>query len=172
MVDLISHALWAFVVFHHQPDAALFAIFSLLPDAIWAIPSVLALIFSGTALESIRGMGSTNRQQRMARIKNQPHFPAIKLLYNAAHSWLLMGLGVLFVWAALPKFALAFAGGVFLHLALDLFLHKESPFGQYPFFPVSKFKVEGFIHWSDKRVLAINFGALALAYALIFAGRL
>lgn len=172
MVDLISHALWAFVLFHHQPDAVFFVVFSWLPDAVWAVPSILALLFSGKALESIRGMGSTNRQKRMDRIMNQPHFPTIKLLYNAAHSWLLMGMAAVVVWLVLPKLALPFAGGVFLHLAMDVFLHKESPFGQYPFFPASKFKVEGFIHWSDKRVLAANFTALTLAYALIFAGLL
>jgi|GEM_PF-2123369 len=170
MVDLVSHVLWAYAVFNRQPDVWSYAVFSILPDLIWAIPSVGGILTSGQAREHFRNMRHFDRSERMKRIAGQPHFDLVRTLYHAAHSWLLMTVLGGMVWALKPELAAPFFGGVFLHLAMDLFLHKESPFGQHPFFPLSKFKVDGFIHWSDKRVLAANFALLAVAYLGIYLG--
>ncbi len=170
MVDLVSHVLWAYAFFHNQPDAWAYAAFSVLPDLIWAIPSVGGILTSGQAREHFHGIRKADRSERMAHIARQPHFNLVRTLYHAAHSWVLMAAVGAVLWAAVPHLAAPFFGGVFLHLAMDLFLHKESPFGQHPFFPLSKFKVDGFIHWSDRRVLAANFALLALAYLAIYLG--
>ena len=168
MVDFVSHALWAYVLFHHQADMAAYAFFSVFPDLVWAVPSIFLGLASGSLFERFKGWRKASRADRFQKMQEQPHFSMVRTLYRVAHSWLLMSLVAAILWAVRPELMAPFVGGVFLHLGMDLFLHKESPFGQYPFFPVFNYAVDGVIHWSDRRVLAANFAALVLALALIF----
>ena len=138
MVDLVSHVLWAYAFFHDQPEAWAYAAFSVLPDLIWAIPSVGGILTSGQAREHFKGIRKADRSERMTHIARQPHLTSCEPFTRGA----LLGpdgkVGAV-LWAAALLYP-PFFGGVFLHLAMDLFLHKESPFGQHPFFPCLSLK--------------------------------
>jgi hypothetical protein len=166
MVDFISHALWAFALFHDFSFALAFVLFSLLPDLLWGVPLVIILIITGK-LWQMRKMKWRSTQKQ----ENPNGMPVnfIQNAYHFSHSWLVMALASIIVFVFLPSLALPFVGGVFLHLSLDLFLHKDSISGQMPFYPLSKFKVKGFLHWSDRRFMILNYLLLSIIYILILA---
>ena len=169
MVDLISHALWAFAFFHNLSNAWLYVLFTLLPDLLWGVPSFAFLISTGRLGEL--------RKARWRRSQNKDGVKDFRSdlggkLYHLSHSWIAMGFVGALLLVFIPSIAFPFIGGVFLHLAFDLFLHKDSVFGQMPLYPLSSFRVEGFIHWSDRRLIVLNYALLTLAYFIIIAGRL
>lgn len=166
MVDFISHALWAFAVFHNSADAFAFAGFSLLPDLLWGVPAVFLFFLNGGSLGELRKM----RRLPHESVRKSPYFSSVRIFYHASHSWLVTALASVAVYFLLPALAFPFTGGVFLHLAMDLFVHKDSVAGQLPLYPLSRFKVNGFFHWSNRKFLAFNYAALVIVYALIFAG--
>lgn len=167
MVDLISHALWAYALFHHQPEVYWYVAFSLLPDLLWGIPSFIGFFASGMSLGQLRRMRWKLPHESASKM---PYFSFVRTAYHASHSWLLMAIASLVVAAVVPGLAVPFAAGVFLHLAMDLFVHKDSVAGQVPLYPLSKWKVTGFVHWSEKRFLVANYALLAIVYALIVLG--
>jgi hypothetical protein len=99
-----------------------------------------------------------------------PYFHFVRTAYHASHSWLLMAIASLFVAIVFPSLALPFAAGVLLHLAMDLLVHKDSMAGQVPLYPISDWKVKGYVHWSEKRFLVANYAILIVIYALIMLG--
>lgn len=120
----------------------------------------------------MREMGKTFRlphEEARKRFAKLPYFRFVRGAYLASHSWLLAGIASIVVYFAAPSFAAPFAFGVFLHLAMDLFVHKGGVGGQVPFYPVSMYRVVGFVHWSDRAFLAANYALLILVYALIWA---
>ena len=169
MVDLVSHALWAYALFHHQPDAYLYAGFTLLPDLLLAIPAFIGFFISGMNIGQLRKMHWKLPHESKSRM---PYFRFVRTAYHASHSWLVMAILSLLVAIVFPAFAIPFAVGVFLHLALDLFVHKDSFAGQVPLYPLSSWKVKGFIHWSEKRFLLVNYALLIIVYSLMALGRL
>ncbi len=169
MVDLFSHALWAYALFHSQPDALAYAAASVLPDVLWAVPAVLSYTIGGHGLHEFRRVRWNSTNETASKI---PHFDFIRRAYHFSHSWLIMALLSAAVALFFPKFAVPFIAGVFLHLGMDLFVHKDSISGQLPLYPASKWRVNGFIHWSSWKFLAANYALLAIVYALILTGRL
>lgn len=167
MVDLISHALWAYALFHRQSNVFAYVAFSLLPDLVFGLPALIAFTANGEIRQNFRRARRWQLPHETA--SKLPYFEFVRKFYHASHSWLVMGFTSLVLLAFAPQFALPFVSGVFLHLGMDLFVHKDSIAGQYPFYPLSNFRVKGFIHWSDKHFLVVNYGLLALLYALIFA---
>ncbi len=169
MVDLVSHALWAYALFHHQPDAYWYAAFTLLPDLLWAIPALVGFFASGMSIGQLRRMRWKLPHESTSRM---PYFSFVRTAYHASHSWLLMAVASLVVAIAVPGLAVPFAAGVFLHLAMDLFVHKDSFAGQVPLYPLSNWKVKGFVHWSNRKFIAANYALLIIVYALMVLGRL
>jgi hypothetical protein len=169
MVDFISHALWAFALFHDFSLAWAFVFFSLLPDLLWGAPLTLILTISGKLWQARKIKWRSTRKQET--LSGMP-VNFIQNAYHASHSWLVMTiLSTLFL-TIYPPLALPFIGGVFLHLTLDLFLHKDSIAGQTPFYPLSNFKVKGFAHWSNKKIIIINYALLTITYTLILTNHL
>jgi hypothetical protein len=167
MVDLVSHALWAYALFHRQQGAYLYAAFTLLPDLLWGAPSFIGFLVSGMSLGDLRRMRWRLPHESKSRM---PYFRLVRTAYHASHSWLVMAAASAAVAAIAPPIAVPFAAGVFLHLAMDLFVHKDSFAGQLPLYPLSKWKVAGFVHWSEKRFLEVNYALLTVAYALVILG--
>ena len=167
MVDFIAHALWAYAMFHHQPDAYWYVAFSLLPDLLWGVPAFVGFFLSGMGIDDLRKMRWKLPHESASKT---PYFSFIRTAYHASHSWLLMAVASLIVAVAIPWLAVPFAAGVFLHLAMDLLVHKDSIAGQVPLYPLSSWKVNGFIHWSDRRFIIANYALLAVVYALIALG--
>lgn len=165
MVDFFSHALWAYALFHSQGNALYYAAFSILPDLLWGIPAMLGFLFSGMRFSQIRRM----RWRVHENPSKMPYFSFVRAAYHSSHSWVVMAVFCLVVLALLPWLAAPFAAGVFLHLGMDLFVHKDSIAGQLPLYPFSRRRVPGFIHWSEKRFLLVNYALLAVVYALILA---
>ncbi|MFH0836038.1 MAG: hypothetical protein V1834_02635 [Candidatus Micrarchaeota archaeon] len=165
MVDFISHALWSYAIFHAQEQVAFFVLASLLPDLGFGIPAFVLFIAGGAGFKKMQDAWKAHESR-----SRLPAFETVKTAYHLSHSWLVMALIALALSIFLPEFVLPFVGGVFLHLALDLFVHKDSPAGQLPLYPLSKHRVKGFIHWHEKKFLLINYAALAVVYALLLLG--
>ncbi|MFH0974065.1 MAG: metal-dependent hydrolase [Candidatus Micrarchaeota archaeon] len=171
MVDFFSHALWAYALFHARPDALAYAASAVLPDLAWGIPAVLLFFASGRKFSEMRKWRKLPHEEMRKRFRSQPYFESVRAAYHASHSWLVAALASLVVWAFAPKIALAFFSGVFLHLAMDVFVHKDSVNGQEPFYPLSHWRAPSFVHWSNKKFIAANYALLAIVYALILLGR-
>ncbi len=167
MVDFFSHALWAYALFHARPDALAYAAFSLLPDLAWGIPAIVLFVASGRKFNELRKW----RRLPHEDLRKQPYFETVRVAYHTSHSWLVAAVASLAVAALVPSIAMPFIYGVFLHLAMDLFLHKDSVNGQLPFYPLSKWRAPGIIHWSNKKFIIANYALLAAVYALIFLGK-
>ncbi|VVB68373.1 Uncharacterised protein [Candidatus Norongarragalina meridionalis] len=157
MVDFFSHALWAFALFHNQPNAWMYAAFAVLPDFLFSLPAIFVFTTKGISPRHMRWRG--------AGASVPPEFGAVITAYHLSHSWLIMGLASWVVALLFPALTAPFFCGVFLHLAMDLFVHKDSVAGQMPLYPLSKRRVAGFFHWSNRKFMILNFALLALAYA-------
>jgi len=169
LVDFFSHALWAFALFHREPSAVAYILFSLVPDMLFAAPAILLFLGSGFSLKKL----SRFRKLPHESASKLPFFSLVRTVYRMSHSWLVMAAIAVLVGIVYRPLVFPFVGGVLLHLSLDLFTHKRSMAdhaGQMPLYPLSEWKVEGIIHWSDRRFLAVNYGLLCLAYILIWAG--
>lgn len=164
MVDLISHALWAFAFFHDLSNAWLYVGFTLLPDLLWGAPLFIFLILT-RRLGKIKGI-KWHSNQKQGEVEGVP-INFIHKAYHLSHSWLVMSLTSVLVFIFIPSITLPFIGGVFLHLAFDLFLHKDSVSGQMPLYPLSFYRVKGFIHWSNRKFMILNYLMLTIAYVLI-----
>ena len=166
MVDFFSHALWAYALFHARPDAVVYAAAALLPDLAWGIPAIILFVASGRKFAELRRW----RKLPHENLRKQPYFETVRTAYHASHSWVIAAIASFIVAVAIPKLALPFVSGVFLHLAMDLFVHKDSVNGQEPFYPLSAWRAPSFVHWSNKKFIAANYALLAVVYALIFLG--
>jgi len=170
VVDFFSHALWAYALFHARPDALAYAACSLLPDLAWGIPAIVLFFASGRKFSEMRRWRKLPHEEARKSLRNQPYFEGVRVAYHSSHSWLVAATASLLVAIAAPKLALPFVSGVFLHLAMDVFVHKDSVNGQLPLYPSSKWRAPSFVHWSEKRFVAANYALLAVVYALIFLG--
>jgi membrane-bound metal-dependent hydrolase YbcI (DUF457 family) len=168
MVDFLSHALWAYALFHNDPRAPAFALLSLLPDLVWAVPALAAYLWNGLRT----GRFLPLRKLPHEEASRLPYFAFVRNVYSLSHSWLGWLVLASLVSYFDPELFTPLFAGVYLHLALDLFTHRHSLGGQRPLYPASDWRVEGFVHWSEARFLIANYGLLTLIYLLIFAGAL
>jgi len=160
-MDFFSHALWAFFVARSAKvkDWKQFILFSVVPDVAFALPSVLVGLF----------WAISDRLVPWEAASFAANFWWVSVFYHVAHSLLTLAAFVLVARIAFGAFPWAAAGGWFLHLAMDLFTHKDSmtvPMPLYPFGP----EVAGFVHWSEPWFLVVDWLLLAAVYAVLIFG--
>lgn len=152
-MDIISHALWANLVFKEMPQKNWAIVFSVAPDII----------------SFVRIMGK-NFFQKTMHFSDPPKsaFPAIVIkLYNYTHSlaiWL--GIFMLLKLIGLDYWALAFCGWG-LHILLDIFTHTSEFFPTPILWPFSHFHFSG-ISWSNKWFMLFNYSVLTFLYLIFY----
>ena len=154
-MDIISHALWANLIFKESPIAQRSAviIFSVMPDFVSFSLITVKKFFSRTM---------SFKRPTLAVIPTQ-----VFKLYNTTHS-LIIWLSVFLILKimGLSWLTLAFMGWG-LHILLDVFTHTARYFPTPIFWPFSKFHFSG-ISWSNKWFMAFNYGVLAFMYLVFY----
>ncbi|MCX6768092.1 MAG: hypothetical protein NTY90_05205 [Candidatus Micrarchaeota archaeon] len=157
-MDFPSHMLWALFLARVLgiSNWTLFAFFAVFPDLAFSTPLLVAW-----AGKSFRG---SFRSRREIRNLVAGRFGWIKKVYRVAHSFVTAALFGLFGWLVYGQVMLPALAGWLLHCVFDLFVHKGGVVEAEPLYPL-RYRVNGFIHWSDRRFLLLNYCLLAIAYA-------
>lgn len=152
-MDIISHALWANLVFKDLPQRPLAIAFSVMPDFISFARVAVKIFFQRTII------------YQESPKKEFP--PIVYKLYNFTHS--------LMIWSAiffllkllnLDYLMIAFYGWG-LHIMLDIFTHSENFFPTPILWPLSDFHFSG-INWSNRNFMIFNYTILAFSYLLFY----
>ncbi len=154
-MDIVSHALWANLIFKESPIAQRSAVIvlSIMPDFV-SFSTITVKKFINRTMSFHRPIASAIPAQ------------VIKL-YNATHSLIIwVAIFLLLKIMGLSLLTLAFMGWG-LHILLDIFTHTAHYFPTPIFWPLSKFHFSG-ISWSNKWFMAFNYGVLAFMYLVFY----
>ena len=152
-MDIFSHGLWSYAVFHKNKSNAVKALLSgILPDIISFGPHFILSIFSGSF---VRGKPSLN---------SIPEY--IFTLYNLTHSLIIFILSALLIYIITKKFYIWLLAWP-LHVFVDIFTHDASFFPTPFLFPISDFRFNGY-SWAHPEFLLINYSLIILVYIYIF----
>lgn len=159
-MDFFAHIMWAIIIFGRVltvPILAFTVFFTILPDLIWGIP-----VFSIVIYKILKGEHPGFSHER------REYSEKYEKIYNTSHSFLTPV--VLFVIAsvALREFFYPIILGYFLHLIIDIFVHKESYFHQRPLFPLSSVVVKGFLLHLDKRFIIANWSIIIILFLAMY----
>lgn len=154
-MDILSHALWANLVFKDlPPDQRTLAVgFGVMPDII-SFTRILGKHFVH------KTMSYTDPPLSV--------FPKFVFkLYNFTHSLIIwLGLFVILKIFNLDWLAMAFCGWG-LHIMLDIFTHTSKFFPTPILWPFSKFHFSG-INWSNKWFMLFNYVVLTFLYLVFY----
>jgi len=155
-MDFFAHLAWSYIIFGKfvgldQLIQILF--FSVLPDLIWGIPAFFVFVWSKIKT----GKGRLLIHEREGWIRS---------LYYSSHSF--VSIFILFaISSVLTKSIytpLVYGWG--LHLLFDMFLHKGT-LGNKPLYPLG-YKIDGLIHWKNKKFLIISWVLIAFLFSVFF----
>lgn len=154
-MDILSHALWANLIFKESPTAqrGVVVVFTVMPDFI---------SFSFATLKNFIIKTMHFRDPPYSVLPRR-----VFILYDITHS-LVIWTGVFFILKlfGLDWWALAFMGWG-LHILLDIFTHKSNYFPTPILWPFSKFHFSG-INWSNKWFMLFNYIVLAFLYLVFY----
>jgi hypothetical protein len=154
-MDIISHALWANLIFKELPgeQRGLLVSFSVLPDLVSFLGITIKVFFKKTFDYEAPPLSAFPRY--------------VFKLYNITHS-LVVWAAVFFVlylfhwkWAELIWFGWA------LHILLDVFTHSANFFPTPILWPFSKFHFSG-INWSNRYFMLFNYSVLLFCYLIFY----
>ena len=147
-MDILAHALWTYLVFHHTNSIWLAIIMGVLPDAIWGLHFLIhrrpfwkkgnlkyvssRFIFADKVLHSFVCVACT--------------FGIIYMLFGSIHA---------FLWAW-P-----------LHILLDIPTHAKNHLPTRILWPFSNWSFAG-VNWSQSKNIAFNYVALLTLYLAFF----
>src|SRR3989338_3805980 len=157
-MDFFAHLLWAYIVYGKLvpfQDLLQSMAFTVAPDFVWGIP-----VFAEYLRRKSRGKIVVFRTLH-------EDWKDFKAIYYFSHSFVLMVLLFILTSVLASKFYLPVLYGWGLHILLDMFLHKGS-LGNKPLYPFLQYKINGFVHWSDKRVLILNWILIAAFLLVIY----
>ena len=169
-MDVISHALWAGAaglwLRRRRPEITVrmvgaMVVLGAAPDIVQMLPVVAASAGEGNPLRFLY-------VHVTALPGSEPVMPAwahaaSHHLHCALHSVVIAALATIVVRVAKPAWLPALLGW-WLHIALDVPTHSADYYPVPIFYPLSYWGVKG-IAWTEPAVLAVNFAALAIAYA-------
>lgn len=149
-MDLLSHSLWSYVLWHNDAQVAAAVAAGVLPDLIGVLPPAIA---AGAKHRSLRAaFYCTNPPRWAARYK--------ALMYPLTHSLVVSALAWVFV-------SLAFGAQWWLlawplHVFIDILSHPSN--NTAPFlYPFSERRMHG-VRWWDKRFVAVNAVLLLIVF--------
>jgi hypothetical protein len=152
-MDIISHALWANLIFKEMPEKNLAIVFSITPDLI-----------------SFGGVLGKRFFRKTLHYKDPPlsSFPKFVFkLYRATHSLIIWLIVFLVLYALGFKFLAIALCGWGLHILLDIFTHTTDFFPTPIFWPFSRYHFSG-INWSNKYFMLFNYAVLAFLYLFFY----
>ena len=160
-MDILAHGLWTNLAYYkkykYDLKNRLWAVFfGIMPDLVSFTPSTLYVLLSRNRF---------NLEQLIS--SSQWTFFWARESYNYTHS--LISLAVVAVLILLVRRGKMYWPilGWLLHIVIDIFTHPN--FYSTPFlYPLSGFKNRYGISWAEPHFMAINYGALAILYILIF----
>ena len=172
-MDVLSHALWAGAAGlglrrrHASIDRRMvgaMVVLAVAPDVVQMIP---VAVVGASESEPLRCLFA----HATAQPGMEPPMPAWARaashhLHCALHSAVVASMATALV-AAVRRAWLPALIGWWLHIVLDVPTHAEDYYPVPVFYPLSYWGFDG-IAWTQPAVLAANFAALALAYALLF----
>jgi membrane-bound metal-dependent hydrolase YbcI (DUF457 family) len=154
-MDIISHALWANLVFKELPieQKNLAVIFGIVPDII--------------SFSFITGKHFIQKTMHFTDPPLSVIPKRVFKLYNFTHS-LVIWLAIFFILYLIGSkwWAIAFCGWG-LHILLDIFTHTSAYFPTPILWPFSRFHFSG-INWSNKRFMMFNYGVLLFLYLVFY----
>jgi len=160
-MDIFAHALWTNVVYYKNyknnlKDRLWAVFFGIMPDLISFVPATLYAFFH-SGKDNFVNM--SNSQLWV--------FTWARESYNITHSLVTLAL-VIAVVLAIRKGKMYWPLlGWGLHIGIDIFTHPS--FYQTPFlYPLSGFKNNYAISWSEPVFMLVNYTAIAVLYILIF----
>ena len=154
-MDIISHALYANLIFREVPlkERGLICFFSILPDLI--------------SFFSIIGRGFLKKVMYYTNPPKQVFPQIVFRLYNLTHSLIVW----LFIFLILKLFNLNYWALIYMgwgsHIVLDIFTHSNNFFPTPILWPLSKFHFSG-IRWSNKWFMLFNYSLLLFLYLYFY----
>jgi hypothetical protein len=170
-MDTFSHGLWgaaaalgwARLGHVSRAQVAGAALLGLAPDLAQAVPVAGWALTQADPIAALArfAFATPGREAAMpAAITLASHH-----LHCAMHSLFFAFLATLVAWRSLPALLVPLAGW-WLHIALDIPSHSQSYYAVPFLYPFSYWGFDG-VAWKTPWMLAANYGALALAYALL-----
>ena len=160
-MDLPSHFIWAFVLFHNQPWAWVAVAFCCIPDVLWFLPRLIRVAYHRLFIRRGR-LPFTDISDVQTR-----H------LYRLNHSLITATFASLFAFlVSTPQMAIGVFAGWALHLFMDIWTHKGGIVdGIRLFYPLSDWKFPALIWWKEELerrpwVYGTNLAAAAIAFVL------
>lgn len=156
-MDLPSHLIWAYVLFHGQPWAWVAVVFCCVPDVLWFFPRLVKVLY--------------HRGRVPFTDINDTH---TKHLYRLNHSLVTAAFASLLAFIiSTPQMAIGVFAGWLLHIFMDIWTHKGGIVdGIRPFYPLSDWKFPALIWWREELqrrpwVYGFNVAAAAAAFVLL-----
>ncbi len=156
-MDLPSHFIWAFALFHSQPWVWVAVVFCCVPDFLWFFPRLV----------------------KVARHRGRVPFTDIndmhtRHLYRTNHSIITAAFASLLAFLlSTPEMAIGVLAGWALHILMDIWTHRGGIVdGIRLFYPVSDWKFPALIWWKEelaKRpwIYALNLAAAVMVFVLL-----
>jgi len=159
-MDILAHALWAFILFPEGEYKFLAIIFAIIPDVFFSIPYLVYITGKGKLLSFL------NYKKGIIPQLPKNLINGYKLLHSMP---LVILLTIILFFFGLPKIIILYIfGSWFLHIAIDIFLHDEA-YIKTPFlYPFSSFTIRG-INWASPKFLIVNYILIIIALIIKFA---
>ncbi len=151
-MDIFSHGLWSYAVFHRKKYALKAVLAGVLPDIISFGPHFILSIFVGSFISGKPNLSSI------------PNY--IFTMYNLTHSL------IIFIFVALLLFLITKKFYVWLlawplHTIVDIFTHDINFFPTPFLWPLSNYRFNGY-SWGHPKFLIVNYSLLVIVYIFIF----
>lgn len=174
-MDTFSHALWGgaaalaiglrYPVTRTQVGGAM--AMGLMPDVVQAIPVAIWALGQAEPMRTLASfaLAVPGRELAMpATVEEISHH-----LHCAFHSLVVVALVTLVAWRALPAVRVPLSGW-WLHILVDIPTHSASYYAVPFLYPITSWGLDG-IAWTKPWMIALNYTALALTFALIARAR-
>ena len=134
-MDLPSHVIWSYALFHSQQWAAVAVVFCVLPDLLWFLPRLATFALHRGKIQFADANDLRTRH-----------------LYRTNHSLLTAALATAIVYFIFgQQIATGVAAGWLLHIFMDIWTHKGGIVdGIRIFYPVSDWKFPAPIYWREE----------------------
>mgnify|MGYP001574126082 FL=1 len=151
-MDIFSHGLWSYAIFHRKKYALKAVLAGILPDILSFGPHFILSIFAGSF---VRGKPS---------LSSIPEY--VSTLYNLTHSLIIFTIVVLLIYIFFRKFYIWLLAWP-LHTFVDIFTHDASFFPTPFLYPISNYRFNGY-SWGHPKFLLIDYSLIVLVYIFIF----
>jgi hypothetical protein len=168
-MDIISHALWSSALFKSVNLKLNKKRFNIWKAALFGMfPDIFAFVVPGIIFFFIIIFQTQfNFVNLSTIIQSPPYSDIIEMLYNISHSLIIFTLVFLLIWLIFRK-PIWIMFGWFLHILIDIPTHLIGHFATPLFWPISNFRINGFIYWREPWFMIVDVILLVVVYGIIF----